>query len=108
MSEKSRKSGIVVSGLLHGALLAAIVVGFASAPKFDDAAESVPVETVTQDQFNQIMKGERDAKPAEKPAQPAEAVTPTPPVEPAASEPPPIVNAPLPSALSERPAPTAR
>ena len=89
MSEKSRKSGIVVSGLLHGALLAAIVVGFSGAPKFDDTAESVPVETVTQDQFNQIMKGERDAKPAEKPAQPAPAVTPTPPVEPAQSEPPP-------------------
>jgi hypothetical protein len=89
VSEKSRKSGIVVSGLLHGALLAAIVIGFSGAQKFDDAAESVPVETVTQDQFNEIMKGERDAKPVEKPARPAQAATPTPPIEPAESEPPP-------------------
>ena len=91
MSEKSRKSGVIVSGLLHGALLAAILVGFSGAPKFNDAAESVPVETVTQDQFNEIMKGEREAKPTEKPVQAAEAPTPTPPVEAPKSEPPPKV-----------------
>jgi hypothetical protein len=89
VSENSRKSGIIVSGLLHGALLAAILVGFSGAPKFSDTTESVAVESVTQDQFNQIMKGERDAKPAEKPAHTAEAETPTPPVEPPKSEPPP-------------------
>jgi colicin import membrane protein len=47
---------------------------------------------VTQSQFNEIMKGERDAKPAkpvEKPAPPIEASAPTPPVNEAKSEPPP-------------------
>jgi len=92
LSEQSPKSGIVVSGALHGALLAAIVIGFASAPKFDDASESIAVESITQNQFNEIMKGERDAKPAkpvEKPAQPIETPPPQPPVEQTQSEPPP-------------------
>jgi len=91
LSEQPQKSGLVVSGALHGALLAALVIGFSGAPKFDDAAESIPVETITQNQFNEIMKGERDAKPAkpvEKPSPPVEASTPTPP-EQAQSEPPP-------------------
>ncbi|HXW20092.1 MAG TPA: hypothetical protein VEK35_06285 [Roseiarcus sp.] len=115
MSENSRKSGIIVSGLLHGALLAAILVGFSGAPKFSDATESVQVESVTQDEFNQIMKGERDAKPAEKPVQPAEAATPTPPVEPPKSEPPPKADEadrePAPQAAPtppSRPAPSPR
>jgi colicin import membrane protein len=84
---------MIVSGALHAALLAMIIVGFAAAPKFDDAAESVPVDTITQSQFNEIMKGERNGKPAkapvEKPApKPLEATAPTPPVEPAKIEPP--------------------
>jgi hypothetical protein len=92
LSEQSQRSGVVASGALHGALLLAILVGFSSAPKFDDAAESVPVETITQDQYNQIMKGERDAKPAkpvENQGQPPTVAAPTPPVEPPKSEPPP-------------------
>ncbi|HLW91771.1 MAG TPA: cell envelope biogenesis protein TolA, partial [Roseiarcus sp.] len=91
MSDQSPKSGVVVSGALHGALLVAILIGFSGAPKFDDSAETVPVETVTQDQYNQIMKGERDAKPAkpvENQGQPPVANAPTPP-EPPKSEPPP-------------------
>jgi len=78
---------------MHAALLGAIIVGFAEAPRFDDAAESFPVDTITQSQFNEIMKGERNGKPAkapiEKPApKPIEATAPTPPVEPAKTEPP--------------------
>jgi len=65
-----------------------ILVGFTQAPKFDDAAESMPIETLTQSQFNEIMKGERDGKlaktPVEKPApHPVEASAPAPPAEPA-------------------------
>ena len=81
MDDQPTKSGIVVSGALHAALLAMILVGFAQAPKFDDAAEAVPVETITQSQFNEIMKGERNGKlakePVEKPApKPVEAAAP--------------------------------
>ena len=61
-----------------------ILIGFAQAPKFDDAAEAVPVETITQSQLNEIMKGERDGKPAKEPIEkptpkPVEASAPSPP-----------------------------
>jgi len=93
VDEQPSKWGIFASGALHAALLAAILIGFAEAPKFDDGAESLPVDTITQEQFNQIMKGERDGKPAkapvEKPApKPIEATAPSPPVEPAKIDPP--------------------
>lgn len=93
MNDRQPKSGIIASGALHAALLGAILVGFAEAPKFDDAAESFPVDTITQSQFNEIMKGEHDGKPAkapvDKPApKPVEATAPTPPAEPAKVEPP--------------------
>jgi colicin import membrane protein len=95
VDDQPSKSGIIASGALHAALLAAILIGFAGAPKFDDAGEAFPVETITQSQFNQIMKGKPDAKPAktpvEKPApKPVEATAPSPPVEPAKIEPPPL------------------
>ena len=54
--------GLVVSSAAHAALLAVALVGFASAKKFEDAQESVPVEVVTQAQLNEIMKGEKSAK----------------------------------------------
>jgi colicin import membrane protein len=54
--------GIVVSGVAHVAMLLATLVVFSEAPKFDEAQESVPVEIVTDQQFNQIMKGEKTAK----------------------------------------------
>jgi colicin import membrane protein len=93
LDERPSKSGYIVSGAMHAALLGAIIVGFSQAPKFDDAAESFPVETITQSQFNEIMKGEHNGKPVktpvEKPApKPVEATAPTPPAEPAKAEPP--------------------
>ena len=96
MDDQPTRSGIIVSGALHGALLAVILVGFTEAPKFDDAAESMPVETVTQSQFNEIMKGEHNGKlartPVEKPApNPVEAAAPAPPAEPARPETPPVL-----------------
>ena len=63
MNDQPTKAGLYASAAMHAALLAFLVFGFAIAPKFDDAGESIPVETVSQNQFNQIMKGERDAKP---------------------------------------------
>jgi hypothetical protein len=63
VSDQPTKAGLYASAAMHAALLAFLVFGFSFAPKFDDAGESIPVETVSQNQFNQIMKGERDAKP---------------------------------------------
>jgi len=96
LSEQPTRTGLIFSSALHATLLVLVVVGFASAPRFDDAAESIPVDTVTLSQFNEIMKGERDAKPAkpiEQPPQlkPAVAAAPTPPAEPAKAEPPPVL-----------------
>ena len=63
MNDESTKAGLYASAAMHAALLAFLVFGFSFAPKFEDAGESIPVETVSQSQFNQIMTGERDAKP---------------------------------------------
>jgi colicin import membrane protein len=118
LSEQSQKSGMVVSGALHGALLAAIVIGFSSAPKFDGAGETIPVETITQNQFNEIMKGKPDAKPVEKPVQPVEASAPKPEQKAEADPPPPPpqkIDSPTPPQAAPaaptppaRPAPAAR
>jgi hypothetical protein len=96
LSDQPSKSGLIASGALHGGLLAFIVLGFAPAPKFDDASESVPVTTVTQTQFNEIMNGEKDAQPVkEPPPQPthAAAAPPPPPSPPMPPTPPPEVKA---------------
>ena len=86
MDEETQRAGLIVSGAMHLALLAVLVFGFARAPRFDDESESIPVETVTSTQLNEIMQGEKTGKPA--PAKPAPAPKPTaePPTPP---EPPP-------------------
>ncbi|MDE3176559.1 MAG: hypothetical protein KGM15_10700, partial [Pseudomonadota bacterium] len=76
MAEGSEKTGLIVSGAMHLALLAILVFGFARAPRFDDAPESIPVETVTTAQLNDIMQGEKTAKPAPAPKPPAPAPQP--------------------------------
>ena len=66
-------------------MLALILLGFASAPRFDDNPESIPVETVSLSDLNQIMNGEKDARPSPEPPprpEPAPA-TPKPPEPPA-------------------------
>ena len=57
----SDNPGLVVSSVSHAALLLAALVGFSHTPKFSDAEETVPVEMVSDQQFNQIMKGEKTA-----------------------------------------------
>jgi hypothetical protein len=64
LAEGSQKTGLIVSGAVHAALLAVLVFGFARAPRFDDAAESIPVETISAAQLNDIMEGVKTAKPA--------------------------------------------
>ena len=54
--------GFAFSGLTHAALLGVALVSFSSAPKLEDAPESVPVEMMTTDQFNQVMKGDKSAE----------------------------------------------
>lgn len=47
---------------MHAGLLAATLVVFSNAEKFKDAQEAIPVEMISDQQFNQIMKGEKTAK----------------------------------------------
>jgi hypothetical protein len=92
LEERRSYSNFAGSTALHGALLALLVLGFASAPKFADTPEAIPIETVSLSELNQIANGEKDAKPAPQsapapppPPQPA----PTPPPKPEAAQPPP-------------------
>jgi hypothetical protein len=56
--------GYALSAAIHFGLLAAMLVAFSFQQKFDDAQEAVPVETITDNQFSQIMKGVKSAKEA--------------------------------------------
>jgi colicin import membrane protein len=53
--------GFWISGISHAALLVAGLAAY-TAPTFPDAQEGIPVEIITDNQFSQITKGERDAK----------------------------------------------
>ena len=97
MNDQPTKAGLYASAAMHAALLAFLVFGFSFAPKFEDAGELIPVETVSQSQFNQIMKGERDAKPMKEPP-------PEPPQRQAAADPQPV---PAPARLRLRRRPTS-
>jgi hypothetical protein len=59
--------GFLLSAAVHAGLLAILLVHFSHEQKFDDAQEAVPVETITENQFSEIMKGEKTAKEATKP-----------------------------------------
>lgn len=43
-------------------MLAAALVLFGNAEKFDDASETIPVDVISEGDINQVMKGERTAK----------------------------------------------
>ena len=53
--------GFAVSGGVHIGLLALVLFSLSLSPQFDDAQESVPVEILSAQQFNQIIKGEKTA-----------------------------------------------
>jgi hypothetical protein len=80
-----REPGMVVSAGTHVALLAATLIAFADTSKFEDVAEGMPVEVISDSQFSQITKGEKTAKQVQ-PKQKAEKVAdvtetkPTPPI----------------------------
>ncbi len=110
-------------------MLALILLGFASAPRFEDNPESIPVETVSLSELNQIMNGEKDARPAPEPPTrpepapkppdlraaeepepephpPPKETPPPPPLKPAPPPPPkPVENAPTPPVRPREPQP---
>lgn len=88
MDERRSYLAWAVSSALHGALLLFLMLGFASAPKFEDSQEAIPVEIISETQ-NQIMNGEKDARPAPEPP-PAPRTEPAPPSPP---QPPPDLRA---------------
>jgi outer membrane biosynthesis protein TonB len=102
LDERRSYSGFAGSAALHGALLALILLGFASAPRFADNPEAIPIETISLSELNQIANGEKEAKPAPQPPPSA----PTPPEPPpdlraAAESPPPPKPEPAPPPKAE-------
>src|ERR1700730_9763315 len=65
--------GFAVSGGVHFGLLALALFSLSVSPQFDGAQESVPVEILSAEQFNQITKGEKTAAQV-KPRQRAEKI----------------------------------
>ncbi len=64
--------GAAISGGAHLLLLAAVVISFSHASRFDDAQETLPVDLMSNSEFNQIMKGEKTAPLSDKPLQKVE------------------------------------
>jgi outer membrane biosynthesis protein TonB len=100
------------STALHGALLALVLLGLTSAPRFADSPESIPVETITLGELNQIANGEKQAQPAPSPPMPpqpppdlraSEEPAPTPPTKPEPTPPPKPEPAPPPKAEATPP-----
>ena len=56
-----RKPGVWISAGTHVVLLAAAIIGI-SAPALPEAQEGVPVEVITENQFSELTKGQRDAE----------------------------------------------
>lgn len=124
--------GLVVSGVAHAAMLAAGLFAFSSSAPFPDAQEGIPVEVITDNQFSEITRGERNAEKPQPNAKPraervaerveqrdpgeAKVDAPAPPRRPAdmptaeraAEAPPPPVPTPRPDLEAERRAADAR
>src|SRR4029077_6532320 len=65
--------GFAVSGGAHIGFLPFGLLSLSLSPQFDGAQESVPIEILSAQQFNQIMKGEKTAAEV-KPRQRAEKI----------------------------------
>ena len=53
--------GLAISGSVHLAVLALALLSFSQSPPLGDTQESIPVAILSNEQFNQIMKGEKAA-----------------------------------------------
>ena len=118
MEERRSYWSFASSAALHGALLALILLGFASAPRFSDTPEAIPIETISLSDLNEIANGEKDVKPAPPPApapfepppdlrastEPPPTPQPAPPPPPKAEPTPPPKPAPTPKAEATPPA----
>ncbi|MFC6047292.1 protein TolA, partial [Methylobacterium hispanicum] len=56
-----REPGVWISVGTHVAVVAAAIIGI-SAPALPEAQEGVPVEVITENQFSELTKGERNAE----------------------------------------------
>ncbi|RYB07135.1 cell envelope biogenesis protein TolA [Lichenibacterium ramalinae] len=69
MKLKLSEPGVALSLLVHGSLLALLIVNIpwlADKPMDEQMPEAVPIETISQSDFNQIMKGEKSSKEVTK------------------------------------------
>lgn len=67
MKLRPSEPGLYISAALHGALLLAALISFSDTKKFTDGAEAIPVDMITESQFNEVTKGAREAPLAEAP-----------------------------------------
>lgn len=67
MKFRPSEPGVYISAALHGALLLAALVSFSETKKFNDSSEAIPVDMITESQFNEVVKGVREAPVAEAP-----------------------------------------
>lgn len=58
--------GFALSAAVHLGLLLILLVHFSQDQKFEDASEAVPVDTISESQFREIMQGEKSAPKADK------------------------------------------
>lgn len=72
--------GLIFSLAAHGALLAMTLVAFSAPRPFEDAPEATPVEVVSAQAFNELVKGERASAPMTAPR--AEKIAETPDLKP--------------------------
>ncbi|MDQ0474442.1 hypothetical protein [Labrys wisconsinensis] len=73
--------GLPVSAATHALLLAAALFALPGAEPLPPAVESLPVDIMTQQQFDALTKGEKTAKPQEKPQTRADKVAEATPVQ---------------------------
>lgn len=69
MKLKLSEPGVAISALAHGAVLALLILNipwFSEPLANDEMPEAVPIETISANDFNQIMKGEKSSKDVTK------------------------------------------
>ena len=83
MNLKLSEPGVAVSAGLHVLALILLLVTFTKSDEFDPMQETVPIETVSVSEFNQVMQGDKSATEVRPEALPkVEQVDPTPETKP--------------------------
>lgn len=90
MKFKLSEPGYAVSAGIHCVALVLLLVSLPKAEEFDPMQETVPIETVSDTEFNQVMNGEKSAAEVKPDAPPAaQTPPPAPTPEPQTKAPPP-------------------